>query len=590
MDNISYKVWTGFYQEFANKLLNFKDNRGALIEIIKQVYMNTNIKLPTLEKDNKIVDIDPFTVYGLFNKDITNQNRTTIIGAFAKLLDIPLQVPTVFDGVPVLNNMSATFYWFEGDRGSHDIQNLWDVFECAINYAEDPNDDYRNLLVNHFDIASSQKGVKWNLTIGFYWIRPYAYINLDGFNRAFLSNKDSGMNEVLSIFPELAKDYFPSGEQYIVISENCKTLIETGEFKFKNFPELSHHSCESKFEISNDEKSENLSKSHFLKWFAPLIKALNDLGGSATRKEACEKIAENENLDESTLTETRGKHNVNKFDNEVAWARNYLVYANIIDKSQRGIWKLTDFGKTVTMTNELASKILREYRQNPSENPTESIVKKKYWLFAPGQNASQWGNFYDSGIIGIGWDNLGCITQYASKEDVKSSMRELSGEDKSFKNDGLALWQFANDISVGDVIIAKQGYSMVLGRGIVETDYIFDDSRAEYKHIRRVNWTHKGEWEHPGQAVQKTLTDITQYTEYVEKLEMLFLNGAETIADKEVVVYPIYTKENFLSQVYMSKENYNTIKNLLLRKKMSFCRVLLVLGKPLQLRGSHTLL
>ena len=39
---------------------------------------------------------------------------------------------------------------------------------------------------------------------------------------------------------------------------------------------------------------------------------------------------------------TRGKTNVNKFENEVAFARSYLAKAGYIDKSKYGIWMLTD--------------------------------------------------------------------------------------------------------------------------------------------------------------------------------------------------------------------------------------------------------
>ena len=55
--------------------------------------------------------------------------------------------------------------------------------------------------------------------------------------------------------------------------------------------------------------------------------ALRDLGGSATPNEVRAKIIENEQLSADEINATRGKNNVNKFENEVAFARNYLVYA-----------------------------------------------------------------------------------------------------------------------------------------------------------------------------------------------------------------------------------------------------------------------
>jgi len=116
-------------------------------------------------------------------------------------------------------------------------------------------------------------------------------------------------------------------------------------------------------------------------------------------------------------------------------------------------------------------------------------------------------------------------------------------------------------MSVGDVIFVKKGYSLVLGRGVVESDYIFDDEREEYKNIREVKWTHFGEWEHPGQAVQKTLTDITIYTDYVEKLEALFRDEGEEADDKPEIDYDVYTQRDFLVDVSMSEKRYNTLRS-----------------------------
>ena len=63
--------WVEFYQEFADKLLPYKNNRQELIAKVRQVFQKTGFKLPTLERDNNaIIDIDPFTVFGLFNKSV----------------------------------------------------------------------------------------------------------------------------------------------------------------------------------------------------------------------------------------------------------------------------------------------------------------------------------------------------------------------------------------------------------------------------------------------------------------------------------------------------------------------------------------
>lgn len=229
----------------------------------------------------------------------------------------------------------------------------------------------------------------------------------------------------------------------------------------------------------------------------------------------------------------------------------------------------TNFRVSKSEEEVIESIIDGTYRRTPAvtETPIEMVNKQRYWLYSPGEKARLWDEFSTSELIGIGWDTLGDLTQYATREDIKSAMRQLWGEN-SYKNDSLALWQFANEVSEGDIVYAKKGISTILGRGAVKSGYRFDDKRGEYKHIRTVEWTHKGEWDHPGQAAIKAFTDITQYTDYVKKLEALITG--EDIGPQigtANVKYPEYTAQNFLDEVYMSPEKYATLKGLLLRKK-----------------------
>ena len=71
--------WVDFYKEFASKLLDYKDRRDELVEKVKAIYTMTGMNMPTLEKDNNLIDIDPFTVFGLFNKKLKDDNRIKIL-------------------------------------------------------------------------------------------------------------------------------------------------------------------------------------------------------------------------------------------------------------------------------------------------------------------------------------------------------------------------------------------------------------------------------------------------------------------------------------------------------------------------------
>lgn len=322
-----------------------------------------------------------------------------------------------------------------------------------------------------------------------------------------------------------------------------------------------------------------VSKASFIQWFSPLINALRELGGSATPEKARDQIARDLNLGSDVVTETRGKTRGKKFDNEVAWARNYLAYEELIDKSVRGVWTLTPKGMEVEMTDEAASEIFfkwvnilkerREGNQDPA-TPKNRSDKQLYWMYAPGEGSNMWSEFYDKGIMGIGWDELGDLKQYPTKESMKEKMKVIYGEEYSYKNAGHATWQFANEVKIGDVIFVKKGLKKIIGRGVVTSDYIFDESREEYRHIRIVNWTHKGEWDHEGQIVMKTLTNITPYTDYYKRLETMFAASTDDLLisdDEAVSQFNKYTAEDFLSEVFMTEERYNTLKNLLLKKK-----------------------
>ncbi len=201
--------------------------------------------------------------------------------------------------------------------------------------------------------------------------------------------------------------------------------------------------------------------------------------------------------------------------------------------------------------------------------PAPSAPLIRYWIYAPGDNSSKWDEFYSQGIMAIGWDELGDLKQYPSKDSMKAKMKQVYGEEYSYKNSAHATWQFANELHPDDIVYAKKGMHKVVGRGVVESEYSFDASRKEFRHVHKVKWTHNGEWDHPGQAVLKTLTDVTPYTDYVQKLETLFLSESpqETIEEEKEIIYDPYSEDDFLSEVFMDSEKYDTLVSLLKYKK-----------------------
>ena len=467
-------TWVGFYIEFANKLLSFANDRKPLVDIIKNVYEQVGINLPKLEKDGDVFDIDPFTLFGLFNKGITTENRIKIITAFAEKLGVTAMVPTKFDGVPILNNLKATYYYFVGKdgRGDNDIDNLWNVFISAVEYADKNTESSKAEFIKYYDLCLKQKGVRWNLTMGLFWIRPYTYINLDDCNRRFISSAANTSATFVDVFSKI--DNVPSGEQYLKLCKAAVDLISSGDYEYGSLPELSAFAWSTSKE---DTEVENTS-----------------------RKMPLAQVSEPEKVDAMSDGDVRTTH---------------------------------------------------------------------YWLYAPGENASKWEEFYKSGIMAIGWADIGDLSTYATREDMRKAMMNVWGNEKSYKISSLATWQFANEIQQGDIIFVKRGRDTVVGRGVVTSDYFYDEMGTDgYKHIRDVRWTHSGEWPHPGIAAMKTLTDISAYIEYIAKLNDLFAEG--TVDEDDAlpeIVYPPYTAEDFLKEVYMEESEYNNLVAVLKKKK-----------------------
>lgn len=130
--------------------------------------------------------------------------------------------------------------------------------------------------------------------------------------------------------------------------------------------------------------------------------------------------------------------------------------------------------------------------------------KERYWLYAPGDRASQWQRCLETSTMCLGWDFLGDLAQYASKQRItKRLQEEYKMPDTSFKNDSLAIWSFLAEMKIGDIIFAKKGTGKIIGRGVVTSEYHFDPEALEFKNIRAVRWENIGEWDADHQLVQK---------------------------------------------------------------------------------------
>lgn len=383
--NSNYE-WVKFYSAFADKLLEYETNRKFLLEKLQNIFNSLGMKFQKLEEDDSVVDIDPFTVFGMFNKGLSEANRISIIKAFAKEFDIDktIKIPTVFDGIPTLNNLKAVFFGWT--RQDSDIDNLWLLFKTALKYADATDkSQIKDRFIAIYDVVVKQSCIKWNITMGLFWIRPYAFVNLDSRTRWYIKEY---CPELVDGKTKTFKEV-PNGETYLWLSETISKKLSEGGQNYKNLPELSYAAYVESERVNQENK----------------------------------KVSDDENT-------------------------------AIVEEDSNAV---------------------------------------HYWLYAPGRGGEKWEEFYRQGIMAIGWGEIGDLSQYTDKNQMKAKMKETYDPSRPYKNDAHATWQFAKEIKVGDVIFVKKGMHQIIGRGVVESDYIYDSSRSDgYNNVRKVKWTHNG--------------------------------------------------------------------------------------------------
>ena len=465
MNEKEHFEWIRFYKEFALKLLEYRDKRNQLVEKVRAIYTLTGMNMPTLERENNLVDIDPFTVFGLFNKKLTDDKRIAILKAISKLFSIETDVPKSFDSLPVLNPQNATFYYFIGQRDDKDIDDLWGLFASALDYAQNPTVEHRAMVSHYFDLVINKKGNgNSKITMGLYWISPDSFLNLDSRNEWYIYVSGKVPINIVNTLPAIEPKI--SADKYFLIVELLRNYLQSSACELNDFKELS---------------------------FA-------------------------------------------------AWKYSEQVNREKLEKKKD------------------ASKI--------KDTLTDDVDTVHYWIFTLPENLSIWNEFYNSGIMAMGWGSIGSLKDFKSQDTMKVKMKTLFDDKLSYKNTSHTLWQFVNEMKVNDIVFVKIGKHRLVGRGIVTSDYEFDSERPnEYKNIRQMNWTHKGEWPYPGQATKYMLTDISSYGDYVKELVALFDSESGESIEEVEKSYPTYTREDFLSEVYIPEAEYDKLVGVLSLKK-----------------------
>ena len=358
------------------------------------------------------------------------------------------------------------------------------------------------------------------LTMSLFWLNPKGFLPCDKHTQGYFKQRGIVWES------KTAAGYFSWLE---------KAVASAGE----NFPQISLDAYESGLVEEEAETGEETTGMvlredspagpRFVRFFGPVLDALRDLGGTGTPRAVVEWIADHLGVSYSERNETMSS-GTSRFKNQVDCARFYLSKAGLIGSVKRGVWMLTPEGQKAKPSMPEALEIFQRVQEKMDEESPETLeggegrmpdgatASSKYWTWSAGTGGEHWEEFYHTGIAAIGWNETADLRQFKTKDEILQRLQQLWPSDALPKIDTHTCWQFAHDIEKGDIIFAKQGFTKLLGYGVVEGDYDFDTSRTHYKHIRKVKWLAKGEWEMPEESrmAPKTLTDITNEPDFIQ--------------------------------------------------------------------------
>jgi hypothetical protein len=146
------------------------------------------------------------------------------------------------------------------------------------------------------------------------------------------------------------------------------------------------------------------------------------------------------------------------------------------------------------------------FRTEPEPGPS-------IWAITPGGSfAPLWHDWLEEGHLCVGseesdWDRIPDLRSFPDKEAFYAQYREAGWNDKRD-----ALWN-VRSLKPGDIILANQGRTRILGVGVVQAPgYVFRSDRSRQRHSVRVRWdmTRAKVIEKPGPRWLYTIHRVSQ--------------------------------------------------------------------------------
>ena len=214
-------TWIPFYAELAKALLAYKNNRKPLVDFVysdlSEVGGRSLVDYIHMEDGSKVKDIDPFSLFAIFNRHLRPENKRGFLQKFKDKFGLKSEIPEDFDGIPTVNSQRAFFFnW--ADKNKESIEQFWELFEGVVLEKD---------ISQIFDKMVNKTVSQYSLTMILYWIAPDRYLNLDGRNRSYLKLfgfPDSYPNLTFAAYSQLMQDVKQKMEDKILPCESFPDL------------------------------------------------------------------------------------------------------------------------------------------------------------------------------------------------------------------------------------------------------------------------------------------------------------------------------------------------------------------------------
>ena len=495
-------TWVPYYKEFAEKLLQYQENRTNLCRLIydHEDELLINYLHDEGGKDDKITDIDPFTTFGLFNRGISMKNRVSSAALFKRLLNISADVPSDFDGVPILNNQKSHFFGFRQDRKPGDIENLWRLFVKVVK-KEDFENEY-NALLGQFLI-----GV--NITMALFWVRPEDFLAFDSSNRAYMKERYG------IVLPNRA----PAYSAYMSILNDIKKKMKEGVIKEKTFCELSANAYNGALNGVGQTRYDDIvgiwrRRKNIVLHGAPGTGKTYDIPELAVR--LCDpRFMSNGRSREEIVN----RYNQLKDDGRLTFTTFHqsLDYEDWIE----GLRPVVN--ETSQVTYEIEDGVFKRLCEAAERSKLEGnqygiSSESDVWkvsLKRTGDNDVR-KDCMENDYIRIGWDEYGT--------DISDETDGSSRNDKGKQ----ILDAYVNKMKVGDIVMSCYSSKEIDAIGVITGEYRYDESLPAYKRIRPVHWLIKGKRENIVETNGgKEMVESTVY-----RLKSIHVEDVEAILEK----------------------------------------------------------